>query len=241
MNVKRRIAGVSMLLASGLLASFAVFGTASATWEEPDGGGAASTDSSVATDLWCTWYATGFLSTITLAGAEGAEYEGEAFELTGEDADQAALVSGYVAEAAPTVGEGQEDCSWYNAEKGLTVTITGTGAGFTSRTEAESDDNSLGWDLANSPLAVTFTPDPEDACSEDWILEDGLTIDSNLDSVDAATIAWAADMSTSESCQWDTTFSTAIPANLTPANPGSTYTFVGPTLTTSLEFNSAPE
>lgn len=240
MNVKRRIAGVSMLLASGLLASFAVFGTASADWTEPDGGGDASTDSSVATDLWCTWYATGFESTITLAGTEGAEYEGEEFALTGADNDQAALVSGYEADAAPTVGT-QADCSWYNAEKGLTVTITGTGAGFTSDTEAAGDDNSLGWDLADSALAVTFTEDPAGTCSDDWSLAGGLTIDSNLDAVDAATIAYAADMSTSESCQWDTTFSTAIPAGKTPANPGSTYSFVGPTLTTSLTFDSAPE
>ena len=240
MNVKRRIAGVSMLLASGLLASFAVFGTASADWTEPDGGGDASTASSVATDLWCTWYATGFASSITLAGTAGAEYEGEAFTLTGSDDDQAALVSGYEVDAAPTVGEGQEDCSWYNAEKGLTVSITSTGGVFTSDTDAEGTDNSLGWDLVDSPLAVTFTEDPGDACSEDWALASGLTIDADADSVDAAVIAYAADMSTSESCQWDTTFSTAIPAGKTPANPGSTYTFVGPTLTTELAFDSAP-
>jgi len=238
MNVKRRIAGVSMLLASGLLASFAVFGTASADWTEPDGGGDASTDSSVATDLWCTWYATGFESTITLAGTAGAEYEGEEFALTGADNDQAALVSGYEADAAPTVGT-QADCSWYNAEKGLTVTITGAGAGFTSDTEAAGDDNSLGWDLADSPLAVEFNPDPDDAC-EGWVLAPGLTIDADADSVDAAVIAYAADMSTTESCEWDTTFETAIPESLTPADPGATYTFTGPTLTTSLAFNSAP-
>jgi hypothetical protein len=232
MNVKRRIAGVSMLLASGLLASFAVFGTASADWTEPDGGG-------VATDLWCTWYATGFSSSITLAGTVGAEYEGEEFTLTGSDDDQAALVSGYEVDAAPTVG-GQEDCSWYNAEKGLTVSIAGSGAGFTSDTDAEGDDNSLGWDLEDSPLEVTFTEDPEDACSDDWELADGLAIDADEASVDVAVIAYAADMSTSESCQWDTTFSTAIPAGKTPANPGSTYAFVGPTLTTSLAFDSAP-
>lgn len=239
MNVKRRIAGVSMLLASGLLASFAVFGTASATWEEPDGGGDASTASSVATDLWCTWYATGFASSITLAGTAGAEYEGEEFTLTGSDDDQAALVSGYEVDAAPTVG-GQEDCSWYNLEKGLTVSITSTGGVFTSDTDAEGTDNSLGWALADSPLAVTFAEDPAEACSEDWTLASGLTINADAASIDAAVIAYAADMSTSESCQWDTTFSTAIPANKTPANPGSTYSFVGPTLTTSLEFISAP-
>jgi len=239
MNVKRRIAGVSMLLASGLLASFALLGTASADWTEPDGGGDSTTDSSVATDLWCTWYATGFSSTITLAGTEGAEYEGEEFTLTGSDDDQAALVSGYVVDADPTVGT-QEDCSWYNAEKGLTVSIVGSGPGFTSDTEAEGADNSLGWDLADSPLAVTFTEDPGDACSADWTLAPGLTIDADADSVDAAVIAYAADMSTTESCEWDTTFETAIPESLTPADPGATYTFTGPTLTTSLAFNSAP-
>ena len=112
---------------------------------------------------------------------------------------------------------------------------------FRSTAVAESGaDSDMDFTLAEAPIAVTYTENPDDACSADWELASSLTIDSNGDHVDAAQIDYSGTMATDESCSWDTSYAVSIPGGKAPQHPGEDYTFTGPTLTTTVEFISAP-
>jgi len=242
MKLGKKIIGGALLATSGALLGLTLLGTAQADWTGPDGGGDGETSSSVSTNLWCTWYVNGVDGDIALAPeVAGTEYEGAALELSGSVMDQEALVAGWVDGASPTIDtQGDYDCSWYNAHKGLTVTVTSAGTGFAATAETGGPDDQMDFSLAQGPIAVTYTENPDNACSADWTLAAGLTIDSDADSVDAAEIGYSNTMSKTESCSWDTSYGVTIPAGKSPRYPGQNYTFVGPTLTTAVEFIDAP-
>lgn len=237
---KKFIAG-ALLASSGALMALSVLGTAQADWTTEPGDENQGTSSEIETNLWCTWVVNGNDSAIELNPVdEGAEYEGETFDLEGTASDQEALVAGYVVGSSPTIadrndGTDEYDCSWYNNELGLSLVVAADGGAFTSDTTAEGDDNSMGWLLSESGISVTYAANPGGAC-EGWTLEDESTVDADEDSAEVARMPYSAAMSTTEDCSWDTTYAVSIPANKEPASPGSVYTFTGPTLVSSVEF-----
>jgi len=244
MKLNRKLVAMGLLASSGVLVGLSVLGTAQADWTTPPDDESQDTTSEVATNLWCTWVVNGNDSAIELAPTvEGAEYEGEEFALEGAALDQEALVAGYVAPSSPTIadrtdGDDEYDCSWYNNEKGLSLVVTADGGAFTSATTADPLDNTMGWLLSDSGLAITYTQNPGGACAG-WVLSEDSTVDADEDSTEVARINYSAEMSTTEDCSWDTTYSVSIPAGKEPAAPGSAYTFTGPTLVSTVEFLGA--
>lgn len=238
MKLGKKIFAGSLIAASGALVALSVIGSAQADWTDPVGNGDGSTSSEVSTNLWCTWYVNGVDGDISLAPVvEGAEYEGEALELAGAVDNQEALVAGWISGENPTIAtQDSYDCSWYRAWKGLTVTVTSAGTGFSASAAVGGDDAAMDFGLDTAPIAVTYTENPGDACSADWTLASGMEINSDGDNVDAAVIPYSGSMPTNESCSWDTTYGVTIPAGKSPSFPGQNYSFVGPTLTTSVEF-----
>ena len=242
MKLGKKFFAGSLFTVAGALVALTVVGGAHATWEDPSGSGEGDTASTVSTNLWCTWYVNGVDGDIALVPTAGAdaEYEGEDFPLSGRVDDQEALAAGWIAGETPTIAtQSSYDCSWYNAEKGLLVKVTSVGDGFTAVAETGADSN-MDFALEDAPIAVTYTENPDDACSADWHLADSLTIDSDGAHVDAAQIGYSGTMATDESCSWDTSYAVSIPGGKAPRYPGEDYTFTGPTLTTTVEFISAP-
>jgi hypothetical protein len=240
-----------MIVTAGIIGSLAVFGSfgAGADWTEPNGGdeiiGAdATTQSEVPTNLWCTWYINGLDASITLASPNGGtdEYEGEELLLTGTQADQEVLVAGYTAGESPAIADREPvgdadpyDCSWYNSEQGVKVTVTSAGAGFSAVAALGGDDLEMGWTLAEEPIAVTYTADPDGSCSG-WTVASALDITGDGASIDAAVFPYASVTETEEDCSWSSTFAVSMPAGMMPTYPGQNYTFTGPTLETSVAF-----
>ena len=245
MKLGKKFFAGSLFTVAGALIALTVVTSAQAAddWTDPSGGGDGGTSSTVSTNLWCTWYVNGVDGDIALtptAGAE-AEYEGESFPLAGSVAGQQALVAGWVDGATPTIDtQADYDCSWYNSEKGLNVTVTSSGSGFTAAAAVGGDDNAMDFSLGEGPIAVTYSENPENNCSADWDLASSLTVDHDGASIDAATIQYSNSMATNESCSWDTSYAVSIPEGKFPTYPGQNYQFTGPTLTTSVEFISAP-
>ena len=242
MKLGKKFFASSLFTVAGALVALTVVGAAQADWSDPSGSGDGGTSSTVSTNLWCTWYVNGVDGDIALTptAGEGAEYEGESFPLAGSVNGQQALVAGWVDGSTPTIEtQSDYDCSWYNAEKGLLVKVTSSGDGFTAAAATGGDDNAMDFSLATGPIAVSYTENPDNSCSADWILADGLTIDADGDHVDAAKILYSESMATTESCSWDTSYEVSIPAGKAPTYPGQDYEFTGPTLTTTVEFISA--
>jgi hypothetical protein len=100
--------------------------------------------------------------------------------------------------------------------------------------------------VTDKPLGITYT---DDACVAAWVTEAALTINTEFapgaEVVPAAILAASVDTSaeyspdavtdsTFPSCGFSVAYTTAIPSNKTPTSPGTTYSFVGPTLTSTL-------
>jgi hypothetical protein len=193
-----------------------------------------TTAASADTILQCGWRISGVESSISLANAEPTlEYVGTEYTLAGSDTGIKIHLSGDVSE--------NTRCSFYNDYKGAQVKVSWDGTTFTG-----SPDNSLGWAVTDKPLGITYT---DDACVAAWVTEEALTIATEFatgdEVVPAAILATSVDTSaeyspdavtgsTFPSCGFSVAYTTAIPSNKTPTSPGTTYSFAGPTLTSTL-------
>ena len=193
-----------------------------------------TTAASADTILQCGWRISGVESTISLANAEPTlEYVGTEYALAGSDTGILIHLSGDATEGTR--------CSFYNDYKGAQVKVSWDGTTFTG-----SPDNSLGWSVTDVALGITYS---DATCVPAWITEEALTINAEFvpagEVVPAAILAASVDTSaeyspdavtgaTFPSCGFSASYSTAIPSNKTPSSPGATYTFTGPTLTSTL-------
>lgn len=205
--------------------------------------GTAATDATTAASadsiLQCGWRIGGVSSTISLANEDTTlEYTGSSYSLAGTDDAINVYLSGSDAE--------DTRCSFYNDYKGAQVKVGWDGTTFTSRTAANADDSSLSWNVSDSPLGISYT---DADCSVDWTTESALNISGAFSTgsevVPAAILATSVDTSaeynpsaktgpTFPKCGFAASYSTAIPSGKTPSAPGSTYSFTGPELSTTL-------
>ena len=193
-----------------------------------------TTSASADTILQCGWRISGVESTISLANAEPTlEYVGTEYALAGSDTGILIHLSGDATEGTR--------CSFYNDYKGAQVKVSWDGVNFTG-----SPDNSLGWSVTDKALGITYA---DADCVPAWVTEAALTIKDEFapagEVVPAAILrtsvntseAYAPDAvtgATFPSCGFSASYSTAIPSGKTPTSPGTTYSFNGPTLTSTL-------
>ena len=185
----------------------------------------------------CSWYVTGLAADIALANGDDMEYVGNDYTLTATDEDIQIFFS---ASDTPS-----QRCSFYDDERGVQVQVAWAGEDFTTGTLDTSLDFSVGDDLeAGGSVTVDITYDGE--CSEDWTAGATKSIGVDVTPLVPASIANDAVSAytptlkagaTFASCTLDATYTTKLPGNKTPANPGTSYDFNGPTLTTTVTMN----
>jgi len=247
----KAIAGAAAVLASVGLA-FSISGISIAT-----AAGAIGSSATVATVPQCVWQINGASETIPLDHSEFAadghtKYVGQDFGLSGAGANTVKVFVGPA--AASAVSTDADNCAWYgvtnSAGSGANVTYSlPTSPAFTSVASTAPTDNSLGFSLDGavttgshtSRLAVALT---KSDCTNAAAVLPLVSLWDGLDSADlfgsGATLSLkAAELaksktSTSSSCTWTTKLSTYVPGGKTPAHDADTYTFTGPTVTTTL-------
>lgn len=192
-----------------------------------------TTAASADTIEMCGWRISGVDPSITLANTDPTlEYVGSEYALAGEDDNILIYLSGGETESTR--------CSFYGDYKGAQVKVSWTGTSFTS-----SPDTSLNWLTSDKALTIAYT---DTGCSVDWVTESSVSIDAAFDTGDevipAKILATSVDTGeyspdavlspTFPSCGFSADYSTAIPSGKTPQDPGATYSFAGPTLTSTL-------
>ena len=200
----------------------------------------ATTGATAATIEDCEWYLDGVDDELSLTNTSGLEYVGDDYTLTAEDSGVNVYFSGTVAQ--------DERCSFYDDVRGAGVEVSWTGDSFNA-----GADDSLDWNLGDnletsgiSTLDVTYT---KDTCDDAFTAGGAVSISDPLDSpLSPASISDAATdlffpssllSPTFAKCTLDATYSVVLPGANTPANPGGSYTFTGPALTTTITVNEA--
>ena len=226
--LKRTAAGASLVLAAaGLVLSFSTSASASIS---------SGTDSTVGTIPLCAWTLNGVGSSITLENpaykaepSNATKYKGVEYDLEGETADVEIYASN------PLLTESTTDphnCSWYGAASGGSVEVTTTAAPeFTSSRSGDPDDNSMGFELDSSNRLVGVASTVGDCTL--WTQDP--TADVFTGDISSAPIALDKGNTTSISrCTYSVAYSTKIPANKEPNDPGQDYALVGPVMITTL-------
>jgi hypothetical protein len=193
-----------------------------------------TTEASADTIEMCGWRISGVDPSITLANTDPTlEYVGSEYALAGEDDNILIYLSGGETESTR--------CSFSGDYKGAQVKVSWTGSTFTS-----SPDTSLNWNTSDKALTIAYT---DTGCSADWVTESSVSINAAFETGDevipakilAASVDTALEYSpdsvsspTFPSCGFSADYSTAIPSGKVPTAPGTTYSFTGPTLTSTL-------
>jgi hypothetical protein len=190
----------------------------------------------------CGWYLNGVETALVLSNESGMEYIGDNYTLTTEDDNINVYFSGTESEDVR--------CSFYDDVQGARVEVTWDGVSFTA-----GADTSLDWDLGDSL-------EGGDTSSLDIEYATGTSCDAAFTSGSSASITSGAispqvpasisnsatggfaptDLSapTFAKCNLDASYSVVLPGGRTPASPGSSYTFTGPGLTTTITVGEAP-
>jgi hypothetical protein len=185
----------------------------------------------------CEWYLNGVDPTISLVAESELEYVGDNYTLAVEDTDINVYFSG--------TSTPDERCSFYDDVQGARVAVSWDGVSFV----AGGGDTSLDWDLGdalettgNSALAIEYAT----GTTCDVAFTSGLTAEITSGATtpqipasigNAATAGFdptALAAPTFAKCNLDASYSVVMPGGRTPANPGTGYTFTGPTLTTTI-------
>ena len=216
--------------------------------------GAIGSSATVATVPQCSWQINGASETIALNhteyAADGhAKYVGQDFGLSGSGANTVKVFVG--PSAASEVSTDPDNCAWYgvtnSAASGANVTYAlPSSPAFTSAASTAPGDNSLGFALNGSTTTGSHTAQLSVALTKagctnaaasalvnGWTGDDTANLKTGSLSLTAAQLL-NSKTSTSSSCTWTTKLSTYVPGGKTPAHDADTYTFTGPTVTTTL-------
>ena len=197
----------------------------------------ADTTASSDTLAACSWYVTGLAEEIVLENGDDMEYVGDDYTLEATDEGIQIFFS-----ASDTP---DQRCSFYDDEKGVTVEVSWSGTSFSTGTLDTSMDFSVD-DALETSGEVTVDITYAGSCSGDWSAGATKSIGVDSSPLEPATITNEAVASysptlkvspTFASCTLDAAYETKIPGGKTPLNPGTTYSFNGPTLTTTVTIN----
>lgn len=207
-----------------------------------EGETAATTGATAQTIEDCEWYLDGVTDELSLTNTSGMEYVGDDYELSAEDAGVVVYFSGTEIE--------DERCSFYDDVRGAGVDVSWTGDAFEN---VDAGDISLNWNLGDaletgaaaiSSLDITYEADECDAA---FTSGGAVSISDPADS--PLTPASISDIATGgftpsalvtpsfAKCTLNATYSVKLPGGRTPNAPGSSYTFQGPGLTTTITVN----
>ena len=243
------VAGFGLVLTGGL-----GVGSVIAAEANPANDTEATTSGSAVTKEKCTWFLTGVPTEVAME-TDGSDYEGAALEMTANAGTLAAFVSG-------NLGTGTIDahsaCTWYGSTnvRGIDVKMATSADGFTSSEPDDASDTSLSFDPSGDlPFAIAFddaetlcrTPGDDGNGSEQWTVTDLSIVNATGTS---ATSVMAQPFANSTGIPLDTaekndacssamTWSVSIPGQKEPDAPGATYSFTGPTVTTSVALPSS--
>ncbi len=206
---------------------------------------AQSTTISTAVRPWCGWSAlTGVNTEIVLAPETATVYDGTAIALVATGQEFAVKVGPVTAdESARTVMAPETDvanCSWYDdsQKNGMSIMTTLSGYQFDGSPVDGDADTSMDFGATStnkfsiSNTAVT--------CDDDFSFTGSPleVTDSATATVGANVVAMtAANTSTKSFCSWTSGYSISIPAGLKPTVGGTTYSFVGPTITNTMTYS----
>ena len=189
----------------------------------------------------CEWYLNGVADELSLTNTSGMEYVGDDYELSASDDVVNVYFSGTDTE--------DERCSFYDDVRGAGVEVSWTGDSFINATPG---DTSLDWNLGDaletgpaiSSLDITYEAD---VCDAAFTSGGAVSISDPADSPltpasisDDATGGFTPSALATPSfakCTLNATYSVKLPGGRTPSAPGSSYTFQGPGLTTTITVN----
>jgi hypothetical protein len=203
----------------------------------------ATTGASADTIEDCEWYLDGVDTVVTLENTTGMEYVGDDYTLTAAADEVQVYFSGTI--------DIDNRCSFYDDVKGAAVEVGWTGTTFTN---VDESDTSLDWSLGVTPLEsdtgtstldVTYT---KGACDDVFTGGTAVSISSaavspltpaSISNADTGTFfpSAAIGSATFAKCTLDAGYSVVLPGNRAPNNPGSTYSFTGPALLTTITVN----
>ena len=200
---------------------------------------AATTGADASTIEDCEWYLNGVSDSLSLTNTTGMEYVGDDYTLSASDEGVNVYFSGLEAE--------DERCSFYDDVRGAGVEVSWDGVEFLTG----SADVSLDWTLGDaletigvSSLDVTYD---KATCDDAFTAGGAVSITSDAVSPlspasisDLATAVFtpsAAPGATWAKCTLNASYSVVLPGGRTPENPGSSYVFTGPGLTTTITVN----
>lgn len=254
MNKKKALgAALITLSAPGLIAALAWAPAASG---EPittsDTQPTATTTSTVVTEEECTWYMLGAPADfVMLPGWEGGVPDSERIEYTGQALQlSATLASNLNVYSSGNVNKGtattNSECTFYGNVVRPVVTMSVADTVFDATYGAEIDED-LGFtaDAADDTFAITLTPDAQCAADNWSVASPGFyTSTTSVLSVIAMQIPLLLDVTSPVATNsGDRCVTTAMTASVTipaagvgvkPESPGATYTWTGPTVTTTL-------
>jgi hypothetical protein len=206
---------------------------------------AATTGATAATIEDCEWYLAGVATELELINDTGMEYVGDDYELTATNDAVKVYLSGTDVE--------DDRCSFYDDVRGAGVEVSWTGsAGFAN---VDTSDTSLDWQLGDdlevgpavSSLDIAYTPvvgscdvafGDGDSVSIDNVATSPLTPAQISDlSTQSFNPAAAVGSATFAKCTLNASYSVKLPGGRTPSNPGDSYTFAGPSITTTITVN----
>ena len=206
-----------------------------------EGETAATTGATAATIEDCEWYLNGVATDLSLTNDSGMEYVGDDYELSALDSGVNVYFSG--------TDVPDERCSFYDDVRGAGVDVSWTGDTFAN---VDATDMSLDWNLGDaleegpaiSSLDVTYVAGICDAAFTSGgavsisdpaasPLTPASISDMDTGSFDPSSL----DASTFAKCTLDASYAVKLPGGRTPTNPGSSYTFIGPGLTTTITVN----
>jgi len=228
-----------------LAASLTFFGlqavTASFAATTGEGETAATTGADATTIEDCEWYLNGVSESLTLTSAESLEYIGDDLTLTDSDAEVNVYFSGTDIE--------DERCSFYDDIRGAGVDVTWDGVAFTTGTADVSLDWTLGTALETGGGVSSLDVDYDKAtCDEAFTAGGAVSItDSSPTPLTPASITDLATEgftpsavgagATFAKCSLSATYTVVLPGGRAPENPGASYVFTGPGLTTTITVN----
>ena len=233
---RKKFAGIALMAISGFTLSVnSNLSTASAV----------DTSTEVVTEELCTWYLLGAPSTIALAPASpDTEYEGDLILVSAsftEAAEQELNVysSGNVSAGDRTT---YGNCTFYSAVTRPIVTMSIADEDFTASATTGADTIMDFEAVTENPFIV----DQASSCAAKWTATD-LELKSGALTGVVATIPLKANIddrvtgSGNDRCEADLIIKINIPGGRTPAYPGQTYSWSGPSFTTALTTNTVAD